>query len=51
MTGWTEGTNFGGFLLYVNDVFGVVDHNTVNFSGGIGTNIGFPFLSGRRRQW
>jgi hypothetical protein len=50
-TGWAEGTNTGGFLIYADNVFGVIDHNDIEFTtggefvgighssyGGVGTN-------------
>jgi hypothetical protein len=40
MTGWVYGSNFSCFLIYANDVFGVLDHNTVSFNGGEWISIG-----------
>jgi hypothetical protein len=33
ITGWTQSGNYDSFMGYVNDVFGVMDHNTMNFTG------------------
>jgi hypothetical protein len=33
MTGWAAGTNYSNFVMYVDNVFGVFDHNTISFIG------------------
>jgi hypothetical protein len=33
MPGWLSGTNFQGFLMYIDDFFGVMDHLNVNQNG------------------
>lgn len=46
-TGWINGTNFHGFLIYANDVFGVLDHLNVSFSsGGEFLNVGHGSYGG-----
>lgn len=44
---WNYGTNFQGFLIYSDNVFGVIDHNTINFSsGGEFWNVGHSSYGG-----
>lgn len=46
-TGWSDGVNFHGFLIYANNVFGVLDHLTVSFdSGGEFMSIGHDSYGG-----
>jgi hypothetical protein len=46
-SGWANGTTFSGFLLYTNNVFGVIDHWTVAFtSGGEFMSVGHSALFG-----